>query len=172
MTGFLRLWLLAVVVSLAGCATVAPPGESDRSGAGDAGDGADDAEREADGEPSNDDSDTGGQAAVQGLLEQARAASADGDHGRAGSLLERALGIRPDDAGLWHNLAIVRYRQDAFAEAAELARRSLSHEDGQPGLAQRNWQLIAASLDQTGDSEGAAEARRRARSIREAGQSE
>lgn len=172
MRGCPRLWLLVAVVSLAGCATLAPPEERNGGGAGDAGGDAPETESDAAGQARGDDSDAGGQAAVQGLLDQARAASADGDHGRAGSLLERALGIRPEHAVLWHNLAIVRYRQEAFAEAAELARRSLSHEDGQPGLAQRNWQLIAASLEQTGDSDGAAEARRRAEGIREAGQND
>lgn len=150
---------LALVLVLAGCAVVEPPSRQD---------GGDEAPAEAP-EPDRDADSEAGMAAVQRLLADARAASDNGDNDRAGALLERALRIRPDSAVLWHNLAIVRYREAAYEQAADLAGRSLSHAGDNRELKARNWQVIAASRQMLGDEDGAARARERARGLQEAG---
>ncbi|MCH8504167.1 MAG: tetratricopeptide repeat protein [Ectothiorhodospiraceae bacterium] len=99
--------------------------------------------------------------AVVALLEQAEEASAAGEHDRAAALLERALRIDPRNAVLWHNLAVVRYRQGEYAQADSMAQRSLQHLSGRSDLQKRNWQLIAVSRELAGDTAGAAQARAR-----------
>lgn len=147
----------AVLALLAGCAALderreAPP-DADPSPEGAP-------------EPAPEAREAPGSAAVRSLLADARAASDDGDHGRAGALLERALRIAPDNAVLWHNLAIVRYREAAYAEAESLAQRSLSHDDADAELRRRNWELIAVSRRMRGDTAGAEQARERLQGIR------
>lgn len=103
-----------------------------------------------------------GSAAVVALQTDADAASADGEHERAASLLERALRIEPHNPVLWHNLAVVRYREGDYAQAESMAMRSNRYADGRRTLMQRNWQLIAAARELAGDQAGAGEARQRA----------
>lgn len=150
--------VLALVLVLAGCAVVEPP---PREGSDDVPAEAPERDKDTDGEA--------GMAAVQRLLDDAREASDNGDNDRAGALLERALRIRPDSAVLWHNLAIVRYRETAYEQAADLAGRSLSHAGDNRELKSRNWEVIAASRQMLGDEDGAARARQRARGLQEAG---
>ncbi|MDR0781266.1 MAG: tetratricopeptide repeat protein [Pseudomonadales bacterium] len=49
-----------------------------------------------------------------------------GDFERAAALTERALRIRPRDAGLWYNLASIRLNQGRAQEAEGHAQRALS----------------------------------------------
>ena len=107
--------------------------------------------------------------AVRDLLREAQQASDEGDHERSGALLERALRITPDNAVLWHNLAVVRYRQDELDQAESMAQRSLSHLSDNPDLERRNWEIIAVSRHLRDDEAGADEAARRAEGVREAG---
>ncbi|MCP1674947.1 tetratricopeptide (TPR) repeat protein [Natronocella acetinitrilica] len=104
-------------------------------------------------------------AAARALQDQAEAASAEGDHERAAALLERAIGIAPNHPVLWHNLAVVHYRQGDYRQAESMALRSLDVGSGQASLMRRNWELIAASRDQAGDRDGASAARERLRTI-------
>lgn len=99
--------------------------------------------------------------AVAALQDQAEAASAEGDHDRAAALLERALRIEPRHSGLWHNLAVVQYRKGDYAQAENMAQRSLQHVRGDRQLERRNWELIAVSRELAGDAAGAREARGR-----------
>ena len=108
-----------------------------------------------------------GSAAVVALLESARVAEESREYGRAASALERALKVEPRNAGLWHRLAMVRYRQGRHGEVEALARRSLSLAPGDPELASRNWRVIAAARGSRGDEEGALEALRRANALRD-----
>lgn len=107
--------------------------------------------------------------AVAGLLARAESASAAGEQERAAALLERAIGIAPDEAVLWHNLAIVRYRQGAFGQAEQMALRA----DGLAGDNRRlrivNWRLIAAARQGQGDAAGAGEAEARAARLQSGG---
>jgi tetratricopeptide (TPR) repeat protein len=150
--------VLALVLVLAGCAVVEPPPGED----------SDDAPAEAP-ERGEEPGESAGVAAVRRLLADAREASDNGDNDRACALLERALRSRPDSAVLWHNLAIVRYRETAYEQAADLAGRSLSHAGDNRELKRRNWEVIAASRQMLGDEDGAARARQRARGLEEAG---
>lgn len=154
----LRLLLLFLVVLLAGCAVLEEPSEEA---------GAPGPEPREEATPAPDDEP--GTAAVERLMIEARDASDDGDHERAGALLERALRIAPDSAVLWHNLAIVRYREEAYDQAEQLAQRSLSHADGNAELQRRNWEIIAVSRHMNGDADGAEAARSRAAGLQEAG---
>lgn len=99
---------------------------------------------------------------VGGLLADAEQASAAGEHERAAALLERALGIAPDNAVLWHNLAIVRYRQGAHGQAEQMALRAAELAGGDERLQAVNWRLIAAAREARGDAAGAEEASTRA----------
>lgn len=60
------------------------------------------------------------------LLASVQAAVAAGDLDRGAALSERALRISPRDAQLWYQLALIRYRQQRYSEAADTARRALS----------------------------------------------
>ncbi len=139
---------LVLLLAVAGCAAPGPqPGEPGRAT-------AQEPDRAAEPE-------LAAPPAVVALLEQAEEASAAGEHDRAAALLERALRIDPGNAALWHNLAVVRYRQGEYSQADSMAQRSLQHASGQAELQKRNWQLIAVSRDLAGDSAGAARARDR-----------
>lgn len=100
--------------------------------------------------------------AVAGLLAQAESASAQGEHERAAAMLERAIGIAPENAVLWHNLAIVRYRQGAFGQAEQMALRAEGLAGDDHRLRAVNWRLIAAARERQGDAEGAEAAAARA----------
>lgn len=100
--------------------------------------------------------------AVRELLASARAAGEARQYGRAAAALERALKVEPRNPGLWHRLAMVRFRQGRHAEAVALALRSRSLTSGDPDLDSRNWRLTAAARHRMGDEEGAREALRRA----------
>jgi tetratricopeptide (TPR) repeat protein len=63
---------------------------------------------------------------VSSLLESVQAAVAAGDFERGAAISERALRISPRDARLWYQLAVIRYRQSRFDEAANTARRALA----------------------------------------------
>ncbi len=101
-------------------------------------------------------------AAVVALQTEADQASATGEHDRAASLLERALRVEPHNPVLWHNLAVVRYREGDLAQAESMAMRSNRYADGRRSLMQRNWELIAVARELAGDDGGAEEARQRA----------
>lgn len=102
-------------------------------------------------------------APVVELVAEAQQASAGGDHGRAASLLERAVGIAPRSPVLWQNLAVVRFREGRFVDAENLALRSIDLAAGDAELRRRNWQLVAEARRRLGDRSGADEAAARAR---------
>ena len=99
------------------------------------------------------------------LLASAEQASRDGDNDRAAGQLERALRIEPRNAVIWHNLAIVRYRQGNYAQAESVALRADSFSQDDTQLRLRNWRLIAAARQERGDVEGARAAREKAERI-------
>lgn len=105
--------------------------------------------------------------AVAELTRKAEVASGNGHHSRAVELLERALRLSPRNAGLWQNLAVVRYRQGRYTQAETLAARSNRLGAADAELRRRNWSLIAAARRQRGDADGAREARRRSRAAAE-----
>jgi tetratricopeptide (TPR) repeat protein len=149
------------VVLLAGCAT---PDQTDREA-------SPDEPAESSAPPSEDAAGTDepgesrGVPATRELVAKAEAASAAGEHGRAAQLLERALRVAPRDAGVWQNLAVVRYRQKRYDQAETLAQRSNRLAGDNRELRRRNWALIAAARDQQGNAAGARKARQRRQAV-------
>ncbi len=109
---FIRVSLFAVLLVLAGCATQIPvthvedwPGHETMEA------------------PS----------AVTALVKQARAQREQRLYREAIYTLERALRIAPDEPLIYQQMAWVRYEQQRYSEAEQLARRgmSLSHSEAQ-----------------------------------------
>jgi predicted Zn-dependent protease len=103
--------------------------------------------------------------AVVALVNRANSDSAAGRHDTAAASLERALGIEPGNAWLWHRLASARLAQGRGGEAVSLAQRSTALAAGDPALQARNWRLIARVHRQRGEAAAAREAERRAREL-------
>ncbi len=102
-------------------------------------------------------------APVAELVADAQQASAAGENERAAALLERAVGIAPRNPVLWQNLAVVRFREGRFADAENLALRSIDLAATDAELRRRNWQLVAEARRRLGDRSGAHEAAARAK---------
>lgn len=71
------------------------------------------------------------------------------------SRLERAVRIQPRNPRLWHELAEVRLQQHQPRLAEELAKKSIALAQGNKGLIQKNWRLIAKAREMNGDISGA-----------------
>jgi predicted Zn-dependent protease len=104
--------------------------------------------------------------AVAELVRSAENATMAGEHERAAVQLERAIRIAPRNAVLWQNLAVVRYRQERFAQAESLALKSNSL-TADTRLKLQNWSLIAEARRSAGNQPGASEAQARAQRLRE-----
>ena len=152
----------AIVLAVLGLAGCAAPGGDQPAG------GESPAQTESATKPAVSASDYNNSArtpAVRHLLASAEQASRDGDNDRAAGQLERALRIEPRNAVLWHNLAIVRYRQGNYAQAESVALRAESFSQDDTQLRLRNWRLIAAARQERGDLEGARAAREKVERI-------
>ncbi len=155
-------WFVAVLLAVIGLAGCAAPGGGGLSG------GESPGQTEGGAKPAVSASDYNNSArtpAVRHLLASAEQASRDGDNDRAAGQLERALRIEPRNAVIWHNLAIVRYRQGNYAQAESVALRADSFSQDDTQLRLRNWRLIAAARQERGDVEGARAAREKAERI-------
>lgn len=84
-------------------------------------------------------------AAALALVASANNLAAAGDYARAAAALERALGISPQNAELWHRLAKVRLAAGEFEQAAQLAAKSNSLAGNDPDLKTRNEQILRAA---------------------------
>jgi tetratricopeptide (TPR) repeat protein len=104
--------------------------------------------------------------AVVALLQGARDQQQAGQYDSAAATLERALRIEPDNAHLWHQLGQVRLQQQQWAQAEQMARKSLRLISGDRLLAAANWRLIAAARQGSGDLAGSREAERQAGDLR------
>jgi hypothetical protein len=80
--------------------------------------------------------------AVAGLMDAARTDTAAGRLTNAAATLERALRIEPRNARLWHELALVRFRQGDYAQAGSLAARSSTLAGNDSELRSANQRLI------------------------------
>lgn len=105
-------------------------------------------------------------AAVVALLDSAYQQRQQGDLTVAASTLERAVRISPRDATVWHELALVRFKQKKFQLASSLAAKSNLLASKDTNLQYQNWMLIAESKQKLGDAAGAREARRQATKLR------
>jgi len=103
-----------------------------------------------------------GNSAVVALLSSADKQQRGGDTAGAAATLERALRIEPRNARLWHQLALLRFEQQNYRMAADLADKSnsLAQNDGE--LTRANWRLIARARSALGDSAGARRAQQMA----------
>lgn len=99
---------------------------------------------------------------VEVLRSQAERQRQAADFAGAAATLERAVGLKPQDAQLWNRLARVRMEQGLHSQAANLAAKSNTLAGDQPALKQDNWSVIATARRQAGDAAGAADAERRA----------
>ncbi len=102
---------------------------------------------------------------IVALLEQAETQANDGDLSTSVATLERALRIEPRDPLLWYHLASVRLAQGEYSQAEQIAMKSNSLAAGARKLQVRNWRLIAQARKRLGDTAGAGQAERRARSL-------
>ncbi|MDN5849904.1 MAG: tetratricopeptide repeat protein, partial [Nitrococcus sp.] len=100
--------------------------------------------------------------AVRDLVVRAGESSGAGKHEQAAAFLERALRIAPHNAVLWQNLAVVRYRQGQYAQAENLALKSISLAGDNINLKQQDWALVGVARQLQGDEVGARQARTRA----------
>lgn len=101
--------------------------------------------------------------AVVALLDNAQAQQRTGQYDSAAATLERALRIEPDNAHLWHELGQVRLRQQQWAQAEQMAMKSLRLAGDDRLLTNANWRLIASARMGSGDVAGSREAQRQAR---------
>ena len=124
--------VLAAVVLLTSCATVAP-------------------------EPP-----VSNNAAVLALVAQARIDTGEAKYTGAAAGMERALRIEPRNPRLWQELARVRLAQGDTEQAESLARRANTLAGGDRRLQAANARLISDARAARGDSAGAAEAAARA----------
>lgn len=150
------LLVAALLLLLAGCASVTPPPEAAISPAI-----PDEIPRQPgeaiiiEPEPSPIMS---GNKAVIALLDRARLDSDAGRHDAAGAALERGLRIEPRNPWLWNELAQLRLAQGQYAQAIALARKSNSFAGGERRLQAVNWRVIGNARVAQGDSAGAEEA--------------
>lgn len=100
--------------------------------------------------------------AVVALLNDANRASASGQHAHAASSVERALTIEPQNAWLWHRLALIRLAQNNLGQAAALAAKSNSLAGDDRRLQADNWRLIAEVHRRRGEHTAAGSAREKA----------
>ena len=103
--------------------------------------------------------------AALALLAKARQAANEGQLSVAEAQLERALRIEPQNAVLWHYMAKLRLHQGQLSQAAGLAAKSNSLDQGDAQLQADNWRIIAHARYQKGDKSGAEEAQRRAEQL-------
>jgi len=104
--------------------------------------------------------------AVSSLMKRAQEQRNSGDLDGATASLERALRISPDDAVLWHELAVVRMSQRQHQLVEQMAAKSNALANRQDvSLRSANWRLIARARRAQGDVPGARDAQHRADSL-------
>lgn len=80
--------------------------------------------------------------AVVALLDDTDLRLNAGDAEGAAGSVERALRLEPKNPGLWHRLAILRFQQGQWRQAAALAEKSNSLSIRHPELRKANAELI------------------------------
>lgn len=92
---------------------------------------------------------------VRSLLAQSQDQRRVGKWDGAAMLLERALRIEPRNAEIWSRLANIRFDQQSWSKAIQLAAKSNTLTRNNIDLKRRNWILMANSYDEMGDSASA-----------------
>jgi len=80
---------------------------------------------------------------VRDLMRKARTQSDAGDFDSAANSLERALRIEPRNAQIWSRLAGVRYSQESWKKAIQLAAKSNTLAGQNRTLRRENWYLMS-----------------------------
>ena len=83
--------------------------------------------------------------AVQSLLEQSTAKFKIGQFAQAANLLERGINISPNNPQLWQRLAIVRFKQQNYKQAKQLAVKSNVLVEGDNNVREINDRIIRRS---------------------------
>lgn len=100
---------------------------------------------------------------VTTLLASANQQMRSGEMDGAANSLERALRIEPRNAFLWNRLAQVRFNQQDWQQAVQLAAKSNTLSGDNPSLRRQNWNLMASAYEAMGDAEKAERFRQRLR---------
>lgn len=102
------------------------------------------------------------------LLERSDQARSEGRNAAAERYLERALTMAPSSSWLYQSLADLRLSEGDARAAEGLALRALRLSPKHPGYRADLWQMVATARDRQGNSEGARQARDKARTLRDA----
>ena len=94
-------------------------------------------------------------AVARRLLVSSETQSNAGDWDSAANSLERALRLEPRNALLWNKLASVRYQQQDWQQAVQLAAKSNTLSGQNVGLRRQNWNMMANAYDALGNTESA-----------------
>ena len=89
---------------------------------------------------------------VRNLTHRAQDQSRAGNYDGAANSLERALRIEPRNSKLWNQLADVRYLQEAWKKAIQLAAKSNTLAGSDKTLRRENWYLMSNAYRALGDS--------------------
>ena len=95
------------------------------------------------------------------LLDEAKSQADKGHSDKAAATIERALRIEPNNAVLWHQLALIRMQQQQWQQAIVLARKSNTLAADNEPLKSENWGIIAEAYEKLGDKLKAKEARQK-----------
>jgi tetratricopeptide (TPR) repeat protein len=103
--------------------------------------------------------------AVIALLNRANASERAGELDQSAASLERALRIQPDNAWLWHRLALLRLFQHQNEDAVSMAAKSNALAGGNARLQADNWRVIAQARERLGQAAAARSASEKARAL-------
>ena len=92
------------------------------------------------------------------LLASAHQAVQAGQFNRAEVTLERALRVEPRNAGLWHEMAQVKYGQEDYGQAVQFCLKANSLAGRDSALIKRNWLLMSRAYAKMGDMDKAEQA--------------
>jgi tetratricopeptide (TPR) repeat protein len=92
---------------------------------------------------------------VQRLMAAANTEFDNGNTDAAANSLERALRIEPRNAFLWNKLASIRFSQQDWQQAIQLAAKSNTLSANDLGLRRQNWNLMGNAYEALGDAAAA-----------------
>jgi len=90
---------------------------------------------------------------VRNLTSRAQDQTRSGNYDGAANSLERALRIEPRNPKLWNLLADVRYLQEAWKKAIQLAAKSNTLAADNKALRRENWYLMSNAYKKLGNAE-------------------
>lgn len=88
--------------------------------------------------------------AALALLSEAKVSETKGDLGKAAAIVERAIGLAPNDPLVWNRLAEIRLKQKKWPLAENLAKKSMQLSGSDEALKAKNREVIARSRQMLG----------------------